>query len=333
MNELYPWLQEEWQALMKRAVQGLPHALLMTGSKGIGKQRFNQYLAQWLLCHKAKAEGLMAPCSECQSCKLWQVGNHPDVLVCHPEEGSRQIRVDSIRKVNEFLAQTSQISDCQVVLIRPVEVMNLNAANALLKTLEEPAGRSYLLLDTERYGSVLPTIRSRCQRISFATPTAEQGKQWLSQKGIQALDAEHALRLNHGAPLAALAWLEEEKEAHLVWLNQLQQWDQQDISLIELSSQWQKQDLQRVLTWLYMVILDVLKAQLKVDDAQLMLPQITPKLFSRMTLDLTKLLALQKKIQTILGRLMSGTGNYNKQLLIESVLIDWQYLPSASKQP
>src|SRR5690554_6234173 len=92
------------------------------------------------------------------------------MLLCEPEDNSKQIRVESICKVNDFLAHTSQISKSQVVIIRPIEVMNLNAANALLKTLEEPAGSSYLILEAERYGSVLPTIRSRCQRIMVPAP-------------------------------------------------------------------------------------------------------------------------------------------------------------------
>ena len=184
-----------WQELLQRQRSaGLPHALLLTGNKGIGKHELALHAAQWLLCQSPAQHA----CGECHSCNSGRPGRIPDFLLCVPEEGSRQIRIDAIRKVNEFLAQTPQISRCQVVILSPVEVMNINASNALLKTLEEPAGESYLLLETERFGSVLPTIRSRCQRLVLTTPATEQALSWLQQEGVDSEQASLALRLEHG---------------------------------------------------------------------------------------------------------------------------------------
>lgn len=322
---LLPWLEPAWQELLKRQSKGLPHALLITGLKGIGKHGFSQHLAQWLLCNNARTQGLEAACGQCHSCQLWLAGSHPDYRESFPEEGSRQIRVDAVRQINEFLAQTPQIGRCQVVSIRPVEVMNTNAANALLKTLEEPAGESYLILETERFGSVLPTIRSRCQRISLALPDKQQALHWLAQQGINDVQqAEQALQLHQGAPLAALAWLKDDNNQQQQWLQQLGQWSHQQIGLTELASAWSKLELTSLTHWFYTVLLDCMKQQMGVPEAQQGLQGDVQKVLAGSAINTHKLIALQKKVQQILGQLLSGVGNYNKQLMLESLLIDWQ---------
>lgn len=321
---MLPWLQAPWQDLLKRQSNGMPHALLLTGLKGVGKHQFSRHLAQWLLCSNARKQGLDQPCNECHSCRLWRAGSHPDYRLCEPEEGSRQIRVDGIRQINDFLAQTPQIGRCQVVCIRPVEVMNVNAANALLKTLEEPAGESYLLLETERFGSVLPTIRSRCQRTTIVTPAQPQSLVWLAEQGLtDQVRNQQALQMHQGAPLAAQQWLINDDNQQDQWLAQLAQWGRGELVLTELSSSWSKLELQPLIHWFYMVLLDCLKESMGVPEEQLTLQGQTKQLYQNATLQPTKLLTLQTKVQKILGQLMSGMGNYNKQLLIESLLIDW----------
>lgn len=316
-----PWLTSTWQDLIKRP-NGLPHALLITGLKGVGKHQFGLQLAQWLLCKNARAEQLDEACGQCQSCKLWLAGNHPDYRLYEPTEGSRQIKVDDIRQINEYLSKTPQIGRCQVVAIRPVEVMNINAANALLKTLEEPSGESYLLLETERFGSVLPTIRSRCQRISIATPELAQAKAWLAEQGHT--DADLALQMHQGAPLAALHWLTNDDNQQQQWMQQLASWSANEIDLLKLSSSWSSLELPLLLQWFYMVLLDVMKSTMGVPENLLTFRDETKALYQSATLDLIKLITLQKKVQQILGQQLSGYGNPNKQLLIESLLIDWQ---------
>lgn len=322
---MLPWLLSPWQDLLKRQSSGIPHALLMTGLKGVGKHQFSRHLAQWLLCSKARKEGLEQPCNECHSCKLWQAGSHPDYRLCEPEEGSRQIRVDGIRQINDFLAQTPQIGRCQVVCIRPVEVMNINAANALLKTLEEPAGESYLLLETERFGSLMPTIRSRCQRITLVPPAQEQSLAWLAEQGFNdtAL-AQQALQMHQGAPLAAQQWLANDDNQQNQWLTQLAQWSRGELLLTDLSNAWSKLELTTLIHWFYTVLLDCLKETMGVESRLLALQGQTQQLHQNATLNPIKLLTLQTKVQQTLGQLLSGVGNYNKQLLIESLLIDWK---------
>ncbi|QQD21495.1 DNA polymerase III subunit delta' [Oceanospirillaceae bacterium ASx5O] len=328
---LLPWQEPVWQELLQRQRgNGLPHAMLLTGNKGIGKHGLALHTAQWLLCQNRSGQA----CGECHSCKLWAAGSHPDFLLCVPEEGSRQIRIDAIRKVNEFLAQTPQISQSQVVILSPVEVMNSNAANALLKTLEEPAGESYLLLETERFGSVLPTIRSRCQRLTLATPSAAQALSWLQQQGIDSEQASLALRLNMGAPLAALAWLQQERgRQQQQWQQQLGQWSRGELALQPLAESWSKIEMSDVTSWFYLVLSDCLKARMGVPAAQQTLAGDVQALCDCATLDPAKLLTLQAKVQAVLGQLLSGLGNYNKQLLCESLLLHWQALIQNGQSP
>ncbi|MDF1764089.1 MAG: DNA polymerase III subunit delta', partial [Oleibacter sp.] len=257
MNVL-PWQQDAWQGLVQRRNNnGMPHATLVTGAAGIGKHHLSLVVAQWLLCQKPTNDGA---CHQCHSCHLWNAGNHPDFILCEPEEGSRQIRIDIIRRVNAFIAQTPQISPCQVVVMRPVEVMNTNAANALLKTLEEPAGESFLLLETERFGSVLPTIRSRCQRLTLGLPPIELALQWLLSQGVVDTDARHALQRCQGAPLKALRWIKEgvgKTEGQLA--EQLQQWSTDNLPLEAIASKWVKHEFSELIAWWYQLSCDLHK--------------------------------------------------------------------------
>ena len=323
---ILPWQTQVWEDLVKRQqTAGLPHALMYTGISGIGKHQLSLYTAEWLLCQRVKTESLSQPCGSCHSCQLWKAGSHPDFMICQPEDNSRQIRIDSIRKVNEFLAQTPQISNCQVVILKPVEVMNTNAANALLKTLEEPAGESFLLLEAERFGSVLPTIRSRCQRLQLQVPTEAEALAWLQQQGVNDTDAHSALRYNPGAPLAAKRWLEQDAGSQQqAWVNQFRQWTLDAAPLEQLVSAWNKLEIEDVIHWFNTALADALKTQLGVTSEQLVYQQLLPELLSGAMLDSSKLITLQRKVQEVQGNLMSGVSHYNKQLLLESLLLDWQ---------
>ncbi len=319
------WLEPVWQSLVKRQQSGgLPHAIMLSGVRGVGKHTLSLKLAQWLLCDKAQATKLAQACGQCHSCNLWHAGSHPDTILCEPEDGSKQIRVESIRRINDFLSQTSQISKSQVVIIRPIEVMNLNAANALLKTLEEPAGSSYLILEAERYGSVLPTIRSRCQRVVVSVPSLEQSLAYMQEQGIDEALANMALQISQGAPLAALRWIKEECEPQKEWFELLKQWSHGDVSLQTIAVNWAKLELTDITYWFYLVLLDGLKDGLQVSTTEQSLQGRVKELYSGATLNLPKLLTLQAKVQSILAKLLAGLGNYNKQLLCESLLLDWQ---------
>ena len=141
MAEAYPWQAALWQQLASRKQHA--HAYLLHGPAGIGKRALAERLRALLLCHAPV--GLEA-CGQCKGCHLLAAGTHPDDFVLEPEEVDKAIRVDQVRELVSFVVQTAQLGGRKVVLLEPVEAMNLNAANALLKSLEEPSGNTVLLL-------------------------------------------------------------------------------------------------------------------------------------------------------------------------------------------
>ncbi len=151
-----PWHHSTWQQLVRLADSGrLPHALLISGAHGVGKQQLAEALIARTLC---AAPGDQA-CGQCHSCAMLASGYHPDLLRVSPEEGKRQIRIDPIRDVNRFVSQTAQQGGYRVIVISPAEAMNVAAANALLKSLEEPGDKTLFILLSD-----VPTCRlARCR--------------------------------------------------------------------------------------------------------------------------------------------------------------------------
>ncbi|MBR9883866.1 MAG: DNA polymerase III subunit delta', partial [Oceanospirillales bacterium] len=203
-EQIYPWLTDQWAHVIQQHGRGrLPHALLLSGPAGIGKAAFGSALAHVLLCHNPQ-DG--APCGRCRSCELIASGHHPDRLFLHPEEPGKPIRVDQVRELTNVLHSTAQQGGYRIMIMEPAEAMNVAAANALLKTLEEPGQDTLLILVCHQLGQLMPTIRSRCQRIEFSLPSNEQSRGWLAQKLEMGEDeAEKLLAIAQGAPLGAVA--------------------------------------------------------------------------------------------------------------------------------
>jgi DNA polymerase III subunit delta' len=176
----------------------LPHALLFTGPEGIGKQRVARHLAKALLCDKSP-EG----CGNCPACELLDQEKHPDLLLLKPEEG--RLKIDSIREIKKDLSFSPLMGTVRVVLVIDAHTMNAAAANALLKTLEEPPVGTYFILITHSMGWLPKTIVSRCQKIRFSPlpdPIVEAIlKKEDSEKGK--VDAK-LLRWAQGSPLRAM---------------------------------------------------------------------------------------------------------------------------------
>ncbi len=321
---LLPWQGDVWASLVRRQNgKGLPHALLVSGAGGIGKHQLCLHIAKWLLCTRNGDDA----CGQCHSCQLWDAGSHPDFIICQPDEGSRQIRIDNVRRVNELIFQTPQISNCQVVIMRPVDVMNTNAANALLKTLEEPPGESFLLLETERFGSVLPTIRSRCQRISLTPPASDDSIAWLGQQGVSRDRALEALQRNYQAPLRALEWLNSGvADTQQTWTSELQQWSRGDLPLNRVAERWAKLEFADVIAWFYALSSDLLKTSSGVSREFCVFADAVTELGSQFGIDRMRLLRFQEKLQQILGQLLSGASHHNKTLTIEVLLLEWREL-------
>ena len=185
------------------AASRLPHALLLRGPAGLGKERFAHRLASHLLCEDSGAR--TDACGACRGCRLQRVGNHPDFLTLAPEEERTAILVSQVREIVSDLTLTSQYGGYKVVLVAPAERLNRSAVNTLLKTLEEPPGATVFVLVSHASALLPATVRSRCQTIEFRTPPPDVAAGWLRECAPGHADPLTLLRLAHGAPLRALA--------------------------------------------------------------------------------------------------------------------------------
>lgn len=203
MSTVYPWQASQWKHLSERTSRGaLPHALLLSGAPGLGKNEFARAWAKRMLCSKPDERGA---CGVCKLCQLLEAGTHPDLCVIGPEEGGRTIRVDQIRDMVGFVTSRARFDGYKVVILSPAEAMNVNAANALLKCLEEPGDDTLFLLVSDAPRQLLPTIRSRCQALAFPVPEVEEAAGWLMERGLERALALGSLAVAGGSPFRALA--------------------------------------------------------------------------------------------------------------------------------
>jgi DNA polymerase III subunit delta' len=219
---LLPWqVGPASEALSRRG--GWPHALLLHGPAGIGKRVLAMNYARSLLCESPRADGLA--CGACAGCQYVAAGAHPDLRVVEPFERDDDgtvaplpdIPIAHVRALIEFTQMTSHRRGAKVALIAPAERMNVSAANALLKTLEEPPAGTYLILVAHQPGRIPATVRSRCLAAPAPMPTSAQSLAWLEAQGIAA--AGSVLAQAGGSPLAASALAEPEVQTErAVWL-------------------------------------------------------------------------------------------------------------------
>lgn len=244
---IYPWHEALWERWHRTLDEGrLPHALLFTGLPGTGKRRFARRLAAAHLCD---GEG-GRPCGQCRGCQWLAAGSHPDLLVLEPEEGKTELRVDPLRELGAALTLTGN-SGRRAAIVDPAHAMNRAAANAFLKTLEEPPAGVLLVLMSEQPSRLPATIRSRCQVVPFNPPSRDEALAWLTEHGGgERAVLEQSLDLAGGAVGEALRIADpacrEEREAVLRDLAAAARGKADPVTVAE---KWQKLNLADVLTW------------------------------------------------------------------------------------
>ncbi|WP_420426682.1 DNA polymerase III subunit delta' [Algiphilus sp.] len=240
-----PWQQAALQELqrLERAAR-LPQTMVLQAARGTGLEYFAQALTGWLLCQQRTD----TPCGQCSGCRQWRAGNHPDALRILPEGAAQEITVDQVRAVTELLSLSRHHQGYRVVQLYPAERLNRNAANALLKTLEEPGEGTVFLLLSEQPRNLLPTIRSRAQVITVPRPSEAQAREWLMTQGIS--DADSRLAIYPGQPLRALE--DEDREIATEFEAELQQLEAAPSELTNVARRIAstRDDATRFLEWL-----------------------------------------------------------------------------------
>ena len=207
----YPWQQSTWNRLGLAIESGrLGHALLLQGRAGVGKSGFADALAAHLLCEGPKAPQ-SAACGRCRSCALLAAGSHPDLAVITVPDGKTGIGIDQIRELIEYFTLVSHYGRRKIAILRPADAMNRATANALLKVLEEPPAGALLVLESARPEALLPTLRSRCQRVVLEAPATPETLAWLAESvpGQSRETLADLLWIAGGGPLLARRAAEE----------------------------------------------------------------------------------------------------------------------------
>jgi len=323
--EAYPWQDGLWQQLAGRAQHA--HAYLLHGPVGIGKRALAERLMASLLCQAPAASNA---CGECKSCLLLKAGSHPDNYVLEPEEADKAIKVDQVRDLVSFVVQTSQMGGRKVVLIEPVESMNINAANALLKSLEEPSGDTVLLLVSHQPSRLLPTIKSRCVQQTCPLPSEAMSLQWLAKALPDSSDEERVelLTLAAGSPLAAVSLQAQGvREQRALVVDGVKKLLKQQQSPTQLAEGWNAIPLLLLFDWFCDWSSLILRYQLTEDEAGLGLPdmrKVIQYLAQKSSQD--KILNIQDWILAQRQKVLSKA-NLNRVLLLEALLVQWASLP------
>ena len=250
LNQSLPWQEEQWQQLCRLLNSNrLPHAIMLSGEEGTGKRHFAERFIQRLFCMTPVDD---IACGECKQCLLYLSGGHPSFKRIEPESAGKAISINAIRELSEFAVITAHQQHWKVALVAPVEAMTLNAANAFLKTLEEPREKTLLLLVHDQLAAVLPTIRSRCRVLSQGLPPPALVRDWLAQQlGDVTVNVDELLARAGGRPLRALAFAEANTLDDIARFEQvLKQVQAGEAAPVSSAAAFEGQPLAQLLEWL-----------------------------------------------------------------------------------
>jgi DNA polymerase-3 subunit delta' len=296
--------------------QGRPaHAVLLTGSPGVGKRA----LATWMAAERLGI-GPATPLPEYRpddGSGAWECSlpNHPDLRLVRPLEGKQTIHIDQIRELVADLGLTSHQGGAKVAILEPANAMTGNAANSLLKTLEEPPGHALLLLVADRMGSLPPTILSRCQRLNVATPPEDASLDWLGRLRPAANWAA-ALRLAGNAPLAALL-ARERLDVTDAMAREFTQVAERRLSPIDVAARWSEYEPQFVLGWIGRQVQRCIYRACG-GAGESFEGELAESVLNR--IDRRNLFCYLDFINRVRSQ---PPGSFNVQLTLESLLIDW----------
>jgi DNA polymerase-3 subunit delta' len=302
---------DAWLAGVRRG--RAPHAVLLTGSRGVGKRA----VAAWMAMQRL---GLEAPTLPTYRWGAANPGvgcvleNHPDMRWVRPFEDKRTIHIDQIRELVSDLSLTSYEGGAKVAILEPANALTDNAANSLLKTLEDPPGDVLFLLVADCMGKLPATILSRCQRITIATPPESVSLAWLGALQPRANWAA-ALRMAGYAPLAAIVALES-LDVTDAMARDFAQVAERCLSPIDVAARWSKYEPDFVLVWLARQVHNCIY-RATIGGGESFDGAVAESVLNR--IDRRNLFCYLD----IINQVRSQSAGFNVQLTLESLLIDW----------
>ncbi len=310
---LLPWQAPIWARLRSQIESGkLPHALLICGPADAGKHLLVEHLTAYLLCQSDSPV-----CGSCAQCQLVSAGTHPDLRSVSPED-SKQIKIDQIRDLIDWAMQTAQQGGQKLCVIEPADKMNIQSANALLKVLEEPPADTVLCLVTSQPSRILPTLRSRCQRIDCSLPSRSDAQAWLASK-LKGDELDLFLDMSDGNPVRAATAIDEDYLAlRRETVNQLVALGESGSSPLDAASILSKHDPEQVITVAYQLVADSIRCS-ETQGQVIRNSDLTSELNALAKHDIDRRFSMLERLASARGQL-SGTSNPNPQMLLEWVL-------------
>ncbi len=322
MTQELSWFNDTLSELCQRAAKAsLPPALLIAGPKGIGKLVFARLFANKLLGLKDSF--------------------HPDYLELSPEEDKKNITVDQVRSLIHHLSQTAHGGGYKIVVIYPAESMNIAASNALLKTLEEPQGKTLIILCSHQPSRLVPTIISRCQRVKLQMPTRAEAEDFLNMHCEDGEMIKKTLDITGNRPLSALEIIQNDTikfyEDCFDHLTEVVEHKKNPIALAEI---WAKSDVEEYVNLMQVYLMKMIASpynekainsppQSLRDSSPRKGEQNIPPPFGGRCPEgaeggMSRIFLLLDKI-TEAKRSLQSQSNPNKQLLLENLLMEFTW--------
>lgn len=317
-EQIYPWFSQQWEYITRlMQANTLPHALLLAGPEGIGKHQFARMMVAALLCEQPNEQ--FVACGKCKHCLLLEAHTYPDFVHVALDDGEHVISVDTIRAMISKLYLTRHFETYKIALIETADTMNVNAANAILKTLEEPPEHTILILVSSHPQTLPATIRSRCQLISLHPPDEEQACSWLKNISSE-VSWEPLLKVAQGGPLRALEFHQTDLlDQRISIMNGFLGLFERDARPLEVSAKFESVEFSLTSHWIQSLIVDLLRIKsaenpitLENPDFYRPLLALAPRLRVPLIIDFWELLIERKNIYD---------KSLNFRLFIESLVL------------
>ena len=320
MFKILPWFD---QYLAHLDLELLHHAFLIGGKEGVGKKHFSLLLSQLILC-KEKNEYM--PCNACQPCKLFISSNHPDFYTIKLEEGKKKISINQIKELQTNFYESSFLNGNKIFLIENAEFLSKDAADSLLKILEEPPKNTYFIITSHRAKQLSATIQSRCSEIFISNPSDKEIEGWLNQENTSNGDLELALNLASGRPLKIKELLDDNiLDSRNSFISEISQLIKQGKNIISLSEEWPKNPKALILKleWMSNLMMDAIRYQMTDDQKEVQTDTSAISMYLGKKIEFNILFELLTETNTLWSLFTDGT-NLKADYQLQSLFINWE---------